>query len=136
MRKYGRKDDSHNELSAAFERLGCSVADLSALGGGIGDALIGYGGLCILCEYKTGSKPPSARKLTPAQQKFRMNWTGGYRLVENLDHVLETVEVLKGWKAAIRNALTPKVESTAPEALTVAQPNHPRGRDLVIWNDP
>lgn len=104
MRKYGRKDDSHKELSKAAERMGCSVADLSALGGGIGDALWGYGGLSILVEYKTGSKPPSARKLTEAQKAFHMNWKGGIRIVKDLDGVAETVQVLRGWHEAIRKA--------------------------------
>lgn len=103
MRKYGRKDATHHEFSTAFERLGCSVADLSAIGGGIGDALVGYGGLCMLCEYKVGTKSPSRRKLTPAQESFRMNWKGGYRLVTCLDDVLETVKVLQGWLGKIKS---------------------------------
>lgn len=102
MKKYGRKDANSKELTAAFKRMGCSVADLSALGGGIADALIGYGGLSILCEYKDASKPPSARKLTKDQEAFHMNWKGGIRVVKDLDGVLETVKVLQGWHEAIR----------------------------------
>ena len=107
MRKYARQDANAKELTAAFKRMGCSVADLSPLGGGIADALIGYAGLCILCEYKDASKPPSARRLTPDQEKFRMNWTGGYRVVKDLDDVLATVNVMKGWQKAIHESLRP-----------------------------
>ena len=58
-------------------------------------------------EAKDGSKPPSARKLTPDEERFRMDWKGGYRIVENIDHVEETVNVLKGWQRAIHDGLRP-----------------------------
>jgi hypothetical protein len=101
LRRYPRLDANHKEIRAAFEKLGCSVADLSMVGKGLGDLLVGYGGLCIVCEVKDGAKPPSARKLTPDEEKFRMNWTGGYRLVTCLDDVAETVEVLRQWRRTL-----------------------------------
>lgn len=102
MRKYGRQDTNHKDIGAAFERLGCSVANLSSLGKGLPDILVGFGGLSILVEIKDGSKPPSHRKLTKDEETFRMNWKGGYRLVTCLDDVLETVKVLQGWLGKIR----------------------------------
>ena len=107
MRKYARQDGNHKAIRSAFERLGCSVADLSPLGDGRPDLLIGFAGLCLCVEVKDGSKPPSARKLTPDEERFRMDWKGGYRIVENIDHVLETVNVLKGWQRAIVESLRP-----------------------------
>lgn len=101
MRRYARQDTNHKEIRHAFERLGCSVADLSMVGRGLGDLLVGMGGLSIVCEVKDGAKPPSARKLTPDEEKFRMNWKGGYRLVTCLEDVEETVKVLTLWHAAI-----------------------------------
>lgn len=101
MRRYARQDSNHKEIRAAFEKLGCSVADLSPLGKGVPDLAVGYAGVAIFVEVKDGSKPPSARKLTPDEERFRMNWKGGYRIVENLDHVQETVDVLRGWQRTL-----------------------------------
>ncbi len=103
MRKYARQDANHKAIRKAFEERGCSVADLSPLGNGVGDLLVGFSGLCIVVEVKDGSKSPSARKLTPVEEKFRMNWKGGYKIVEDLAGVVETVEVLKEWHRRIRN---------------------------------
>lgn len=102
LRKYARQDGNHKAIRAEFERAGCSVVDLSSLGHGVPDMLIGYGGLCIPVEIKDGAKPPSKRKLTEDEERFRMNWTGGYRIVSDLDGVLETVETLRNWHRAIR----------------------------------
>lgn len=68
------------------------------------DATIGYGGLTMLIECKDGKKSPSRRKLTKREEDFHATWTGGIRIVDSLDAVLETVEVLKRWHLAIRNA--------------------------------
>ncbi len=106
MRGYiNRVDANQTEIIEAFERLGCSVANLSSLGKGVPDLLVGYGGLCCLCvEVKDGSKPPSARKLTEAQKTFHMNWKGGIKVVKDLDGVIETVSLLQKWHSAIRTA--------------------------------
>lgn len=101
MRRAARTDDNQAIIVSAFRSLGCSVLDLSRVGQGCGDLLIGSGGLSILCEVKDGSKPPSARKLTPAQKEFRETWKGGLRIVENLQDVEITVRLLRGWHSAI-----------------------------------
>lgn len=102
MRRAHRLDRNHAELTRAFEKLGCTVLSLAGLGKGAPDALIGFAGLCICVEYKDAQKPPSARKLTPDEIKFRHGWTGGYRIVETTDQVLDTVNVLRGWHERIR----------------------------------
>jgi hypothetical protein len=38
------------------------------------DLLCWYNGRTLLLEIKDGSKPPSARRLTPAEQKFHDEW--------------------------------------------------------------
>ena len=101
-----RLDANHKEIHAAFEKMGCSCCSLAPLGNGVGDLLVGYGGLSIVVEVKDGTKPPSKRKLTPDEERFKMNWTGGYRLVQNVVDVAETVMVLKGWHRAIRKDST------------------------------
>ena len=102
MRKYGKTDSNHSEIVAAFRTLGCSVVSLASLGGGVGDALVGFGGFCICVEIKDGSKPPSARRLTPDQERFRDTWKGGLRLVKDLSGVEETVRLLRSWHLKLR----------------------------------
>ena len=105
MRRAHRLDANHGELVQAFKDLGCTVLSLAGLGAGVPDICVGYGGMQIMCELKDSNKSPSRRKLTPDEERFRMNWKGGYRLVQDLDGVMETVEVLKGWHAAIRKRI-------------------------------
>ena len=97
MRRAARVDDNQAEIVAAFRKLGCSVLDMSALGGGKPDLLVGCGGLNICVEVKDGAKSPSRRALRPLQRDFRDNWTGGLRIVENLADVTETVSTLRLW---------------------------------------
>lgn len=96
-----RKDANQASIERAFRKMGCSVFDTSALGRGFPDLVVGHGGICIGVEIKDGSKPPSARKLTPAQQEFRDNWTGGMRIVESVDDAIATVYLLRKWHSAI-----------------------------------
>lgn len=112
-----RTDTNQTALVKAFRKLGCSVLVLNAEI----DFLVGYGGLCIAIEAKDGSKPPSARKLTPNEEDFRLNWKGGYRIVENLDQVQETVDVLRGWQRAIRDGLRPTL-ARIPQAARRTPP--------------
>lgn len=97
MRRAARVDENHAIIVSAFRSLGCSVVDLSRVGGGVPDLLVGYGGIAICIECKDGGKIPSKRKLTPAQKEFRDTWKGGMRIVENLQDVEITVRLLRGW---------------------------------------
>ena len=85
----------------AFRKFGCSVWDTSRMGGGFPDLLIGWSGVCALVEIKDGTKPPSRRKLTPAEQEFKDTWKGGVHLVESLDDVLIVAARMKRWHAAL-----------------------------------
>ena len=105
MRTAARKDDNHNEVAAEFKRLGCSVLDMSRLGDGVPDLLVGYSGPCMLVEVKDGSKPPSKRTLTTDQVQFWLDWRENPRVVRNLDEVRETAEVLKRWHSYITKGI-------------------------------
>lgn len=96
-----RTDANLTDLVNAFRKLGCSVHVTNR----DWDLTIGYGGLTMLCEAKDGAKPPSARKLTKNEEKFHSTWTGGIRIIKDLEDVAETVKVLQGWRLAICNAL-------------------------------
>lgn len=60
-------DANQGELVKLWRDMGAVVWDLSGVGCGIADVLVGFRGRWVAVEIKDGSKPPSARKLTPAQ---------------------------------------------------------------------
>ena len=56
-------------------------------------ALLGSGGHTLLLEVKDGRKPPSARQLTPAEQKFHARWPGdNLHIVNSVDEALELLK--------------------------------------------
>ncbi len=103
MRRAARRDANHGAVVKAFERLGCSVIDVASTPCGF-DLLVGYGGLTMPVEVKDGTKPPSARNLTENEQKIHDRWTGGKRLVINMEDVALTAKVLRAWHVAVTEA--------------------------------
>jgi hypothetical protein len=87
-------DANHAEIIDAFRRMGWSVADTSRLGNGFPDLVVAKAMRTVLVEVKDGRKPPSARKLTPDEDRFRRGWKGSYAIVESLDDVEMTVRML------------------------------------------
>jgi Holliday junction resolvase len=74
MRRAAKVDDNHAEIRAAFRSLGAEVVDCSHVGDGFPDLLVGWRGRVLMVEVKDSRKPPSARKLTPAQTVFHVEW--------------------------------------------------------------
>jgi hypothetical protein len=71
--------------------------DLSAVGGGVPDLLAHpptFPWVPVFLEVKDGSKPPSARKLTPAQLEFHAEWKGVLYVVTNVDQALAAVGLI------------------------------------------
>lgn len=90
MRRAARRDDNETEIVKALRKAGAYVCYLNQPA----DLLIGYKGRSILLEVKDGSKPPSARKLTPNEQKFHDEWTGGpLHVVTCIAEALDTLVV-------------------------------------------
>lgn len=92
MRYANRIDANQNKIVEALRKHGAVVRIISQ-GDGIPDLLVAYKGYTILMEVKDGDKPPSARKLTEAEQKFFDEWTGGMLVVVN--SVEESVATLQ-----------------------------------------
>lgn len=85
---YAKAVDANQAIIiAAFRRLGCTVQPLHTVGKGCPDALVGYRGRSYAVEIKDGDKPPSARKLTPAEQQWHDDWRGHVCIVTSLDDV-------------------------------------------------
>lgn len=102
-----RRDANHGEVTAAFERMGCSVIDVSQTPCGF-DVLVGYGGLCMPVEIKNpnaiGKAKSAAGKLTDNEKRIHDRWTGGKRLVQSMDDVAETVNTIRRWHVAVCTA--------------------------------
>jgi len=88
VRYAARVDDNHAEIVRALTRIGAYVIDCSHVGAGFPDLLIAYRGRWTLIEIKDGAKPPSRRKLTPAQTIFHAEAVAKGCKV----HVIETVD--------------------------------------------
>lgn len=86
-----RVDANHSQIVKALRAIGASVADLSRLGGGIPDLLVSLRGKNVLLEVKDGSKPPSAQKLTEAQEKFHATWHGPLEIVKTPEEAVKAM---------------------------------------------
>ena len=91
MRRAARVDENQSDIVAALRAIGATVRVISQ-GDGIPDLLVGFRGQTFLLEVKDGKKPPSARKLTPAEQKFFDEWRGGsLAIVNTVDEAIAAV---------------------------------------------
>ena len=96
MRVRARKDSNHNEIVKAFRSMGAMVLDTAQLGNGAPDLIISTNNINVLIEVKDGSKPPSARKLTPDEVTFHSEWKGWIEIVCNTDDVINLVNRIRG----------------------------------------
>lgn len=92
MRRAARVDDNQSQIVEALRAIGATVRVVTQ-GGGLPDLMVGFRGQTVLMEVKDGKKPPSARTLTPAEQKFFDEWRGGLLIVVN--SVDEAIAALK-----------------------------------------
>jgi hypothetical protein len=65
---------------------------MATIGKGCPDILIAHRGRTICVEIKDGSKPPSARRLTPDEVAWRSAWNGEVLIVESLDDVMKIIK--------------------------------------------
>lgn len=93
MRRASRTDVNQAQIVSALRSAGCSVLLLHAVGGGCPDILVAYHGRMALLEIKDGNKPPSARKLTPAQVKFHATWNGPIAIVKSIGEAYAAIGV-------------------------------------------
>jgi len=94
MRKAAKVDDNQERIVAALRKAGCSVCILSGVGKGCPDIAVGRAGVTYMLEIKDGSKPPSKRKLTEAEQEWHNNWRGHAAIVRNEIEALKAVGLL------------------------------------------
>ena len=90
--KIARVDANQAVIVAALRKLGATVLHLHQLGKGAPDLAVGYEGRNYFLELKDGSKPPSARKLTPDEAKFHAEWRGQVAVIESVDEAIAFVQ--------------------------------------------
>lgn len=91
MRRAARIDANQSLIIGALLRCGASVQTLAAVGQGVPDLLVGFRGRNLLLEVKDGTKPPSARKLTPDQVEWHGAWKGQVIVVESVEQALAAI---------------------------------------------
>lgn len=87
MRTRAKVDSNQPLIVATFEALGFTVAHTHMIGKGFADIVVGKHDFNVLVEIKDGAKPPSARKLTPAEKDFHDAWRGRIEIVESIADV-------------------------------------------------
>lgn len=84
-----RVDENQKQLVHTFIALGATVLNLSTVGRGCPDLLIGYRGKSVLVEIKRDAKA----SYTEPQIKFMQEWRGG--AVSRIDSVDAAIRLIK-----------------------------------------
>jgi hypothetical protein len=95
MRRAARTDANQSAIINALRGVGASVQDLSRVGHGCPDLLVGFRGCNWLLEVKDGSKNASDRKLTSDQVTWHRTWSGQKAVVLNEDEALRAIGAIK-----------------------------------------
>lgn len=88
-----RVDDNHTAIVKGLRAVGATVRSTADVGNGFPDIAVGFKGLTFLLEIKDGTKSPSRRTLTEAEQVFHNEWRGAAAVVTSLDDALKTIGV-------------------------------------------
>lgn len=67
MRRAAKVDANQAEVVVALQKAGASVTSLAAVGGGVPDLLVSWGGRWYVLEVKDGARPPSRRRVRANQ---------------------------------------------------------------------
>ena len=94
MRRSARRDDNERKVIDALRACGAYVKQINDEGAF--DLLVSYRGFTLLLEVKDGAKSPSARALTPAEQKFHDEWPGDNLYIVTSEH--DALDILKTCK--------------------------------------
>ena len=77
-----KRDANHKAMVAYFRKMACSVLDIADLPNCC-DLIVSKHGRSIFVEVKDSKKPPSQRKLTEGEIKFKNETQGAWRLCES-----------------------------------------------------
>lgn len=88
VRRAARVDANQALIIGALRACGATVHPLHRVGDGCPDLLVGFRGRNLLMECKDGSKPPSARCLTPEQAEWHGTWRGQVVVVSSASEAM------------------------------------------------
>lgn len=88
FRRAARVDDNQSEIVKAFRDLGWYVLIISQLKNCC-DIIVSKNSRTIAIEIKDGKKPPSQRKLSEGEEKFKAEWQGEYALITSIEDILK-----------------------------------------------
>ena len=92
MRRAAKVDRNQAEIVDALRAVGARVECLHGVGGGVTDLLVLFRGDLWLLEVKAGDKPPSERKLTPAQVCWHREFANpNLHVVCNVQEALDAI---------------------------------------------
>ena len=86
-----RVDENQKQIIHTFTALGASVLNLSRVGEGCPDILIGYKNVSCLVEIKRNEQA----RYTDSQVKFMQNWRGGpISRIDSVDAAIRLIKML------------------------------------------
>ena len=87
-----RTDRNHAEIVKQLRGRGYSAFSTASVGRGFGDLAVGKYGRNFFFEVKDPNQPPSARRLTDAEEKFHQAWQGQIDIIETADEAIAIME--------------------------------------------
>jgi hypothetical protein len=91
-----KKDANHNEIVEAMTKAGAYVLDMSHVGRGFPDLIVGFQNMTILMEIKNPKTNYGKKGLNKNQLKWKEQWTGGtYCVVDSVEAALRMIGVVK-----------------------------------------
>jgi hypothetical protein len=95
MKMRGRKDNNHDAIKEAFEKNGCDVLDLSAMGQGVPDLLVHYAYVWHAVEVKNPKTSYGRKGLNKNQLALRDRVGGSIEIVKTIE---EAFAMVKRWR--------------------------------------
>lgn len=85
------KDATQDPIVAALVAVGATVQDLSRIGGGVPDLLVGYHGANYLIEVKSPTGVKHQTGLRATQVDWHSKWTGQVSVANSPEQALEII---------------------------------------------
>ncbi len=95
MRRAARIDENQPAIVRTLIACGCEVQSLAAVGAGVADLLVFHvpTSRLMLFEVKDGSKPPSERRLTPAQVEWHKRFP--VTVIESIEDAMNALNPME-----------------------------------------